>query len=282
MKKKSFAVLLAACVLLLTACAGQAISEPAPGTAAEKEGALPQPEYQEPAYEAVPFTEAGEVWAEDGTVLARYSWQTVRLALGNADAVSPGDAEAAERNIAAFNEKMEAVAADLMQQGEDMAFYAGEDYEAFGDPVMEYEEEGAASAVFTGDILSVCLRRNSGGANPNRYVLGWLFDLASGQFILDPSQLADDPQAFHDGVAELLIRKADSGLPGSPGYWDDYQDIIRAGRGGVTLFDEEGMAVLYAPCELGPYAIGEVELHLDWEELGPLLGQSALARLGRQ
>ena len=246
---------------------------------------LPQPEavYQVPEYEAIPFTTGNQAQAEDGTVLAVYNYQTVRLALRNGDEVSPGDAEAAARNTAAFNEKMESITADLMKQGEDMSADAGEIYETFGAPVMEYEDDVETSAVFTGNIVSVCLRRYSftGGAHPNIYVLGWLFDLASGQFILDPGQLADDPQVFHDGAAELLIEKADSDLPGSrPGeYWDDYQDIIRS-RGGVTLFGEEGMTVLYAPYELGPYAIGEVELHLDWEELGPLLGRGGLERLG--
>lgn len=283
MMRKSLTVLLSACILLLTACAGRAISEPASEIVQEKEavGMLLGAEYQESAYEIIPFTTGNQVRAEDGTVLAIYNYQTVRLALRNEGSLSPGDAAAAARNIDVFNEKMASVAADLVAQGEEMAGYASEDYKTFGAPVMEYEDDAETSAVFTGDVVSVCLRRYSftGGAHPNSYILGWLFDLASGQFILDPSQLADDPQAFHDGAAELLIAKADSSLPG--GYWGDYQDIIRDGPSGVTLFDGEGMTVLYAPYELGPYAIGEVELHLSWEELGPLLGQNGLARLGK-
>lgn len=278
------AILLAAYALLLTACAGQAISEPAPAIESKREAAgTVLEEYQEPAYEIVPFTTGDQVRAEDGTVLAVCNYQTVRLTLRNEKLISPEDAMAAERNIAAFNEKMESVTADLVAQGGEMAAYVGENYEASGAPVTEYEDDAETFEAFMGDILSVCLRRYSytGGAHPNSYVMGWLFDLASGQFILDPSQLADDPRAFHDGAAELLIAKADSGLPGPVEYWDDYQDIIRSGPGGVTLFDEEGMTVVYAPYELGPYAAGEVELHLSWEELEPLLGQSGLARLGR-
>lgn len=286
--EKGLAALLAACTLLLTACAGWAMSEqPSPALKPERAvvGMAPQAEAdcREPAYEVVPFTAGNQAKAEDGTVLALYNYQTVRLALDNEDALSPEDAAAAARNVSAFNEKMESVTADLVAQGEELARYAGEDYEAFGGSGVEYEDDAETTAVFTGDIVSVCLRRYSftGGAHFNGYVLGWLFDLAAGQFILDPSQLADDPKAFHDGAAELLIAKADSGTPGPGGYWDDYRDIIRSGPGGVTLFDEEGMTVIYAPYELGPYAIGEVELHLSWEELGPLLGQSGMARLGR-
>ena len=277
MRGKCFAALLAVSILLLTACAGRALSDPMP---AAEETAPAETEYQRPEYEIVPFTTGNQVQAEDGTVLAHYNYQTLRLALHNEDGVSPGDAETAARNLEAFNEKMCSVTEDLMKQGGAMAEEAAAVNESFGSRAMEYEDDAETSAVFSGDIISVCLRRYSytGGAHPNHYILGWLFDLGTGQFILDPSQLAEDPAAFHDGAAELLIGKADIGASG--GYWDDYQDIIRSGHGGVTLFDEAGMTVLYAPYELGPYAIGEVELRLSWEELEPLLGESGMARLG--
>lgn len=288
MVKKEIAGLLAAGILLLAGCAGRALSEPPPVPVPENPAAEPAPAetaaYEKPEYEVVPFTAGNQVRTEDGTVLVVYNYQTVRLALHNEDAVSPQDAAMAARNMETFNAKMASVSEDLMEQGEDLAVNAGANYEVFGAPVEEYEDDAETSAVITGDIISVCMRRFSytGGAHPNSYVLGWLFDLASGQFVLDPSQLADDPQAFHDSAAELLIEKADSNLPGSrPGeYWDDYQDIIRDSQCGVTLFDEEGMRVLYAPYELGPYAIGEVELRLDWEELAPLLGEECLTRFG--
>jgi len=281
MWKKRYTALAAASTLLLTACSGWALSDAAPEEEVPVQITAPaEVSYEEPAYEVIPFTTGNLIQAEDGTVLARYSYQTVRLSLSNADAVSPEDGEAAARNVAAFNEKMQSVSDDLAQQGEGL----GELYQEVDTAAEAYEDNAETTAVFTGDILSVCMRRCSytGGAHYNQYVLGWLFDIQTGQFILDPSQLADDPSAFHDGAAELLIEKADSDLPGSrPGsYWDDYQDIIRTGQGGVTLFDGEGMTVLYAPYELGPYAAGEVELHLSWEELTPLLGRGGLEHFG--
>lgn len=280
MKKKAFTAFLAVSVLLLTACAGSALSDPAP----VMELVPAEAEYEQPEYEVIPFTSGNQVQAEDGTVLAHYNYQALRLALHNEDAVSPEDAETAARNIDTFNEKMDSVTAGLMEQAAELSAHLPEEYEVYGAPAMAYEDDAETSAVFTGDIISVCLYRYSftGGAHPNSYVMGWLFDLRTGQFILDPSQLAEDPAAFHDSVAEILIEKADSDLPGScpGGYWDDYQDIIRGGHSGVTLFDEKGMKVLYAPYELGPYAIGQVELYLSWEELEPLLGESGMARLG--
>lgn len=278
--KKRWLALPAACMLLLAGCAGMALFDPAPSL---EEREVPQAEeiYEEPVYEIVPFTTGNQLRSEDGKLLAVYNYQIVLLALGNADAVSTADADAAERNMETFNSRMRTAVDEMVEQGQAMAADAAEVYKECGFLTTEYEDDAEMSAVFCGEILSVCLRRSSytGGAHPNSYVSGYLFDLASGQFILDPSQLADDPAAFQAGAAELLIEKADHEGPG--GYWEDYQEIIRSGSGGATLFDEAGMRVVYAPYELGPYAIGAVELRLDWEELAPLLGPDCMARLGR-
>lgn len=278
--KKRWLALSSACMLLLAGCAGMALFDPAPSL---EEREVPQAEeiYEEPVYEIVPFTTGNQLRSEDGKLLAVYNYQTVLLVLGNADAVSAADAETAERNMESFNSRMRTAVDEMVEQGQAMAADAAEVYKEYGFLTAEYEDDAETSAVFCGEILSVCLRRSSytGGAHPNSYVSGYLFDLASGQFILDPSQLADDPAAFQAGAAELLIEKADHEGPG--GYWEDYQEIIRGGSGGATLFDEAGMRVVYAPYELGPYAIGAVELLLDWEELAPLLGPDCMARMGR-
>lgn len=46
------------------------------------------------------------------------------------------------------------------------------------------------------------------------------------------------------------------------------------------LFDSEGMTVVYSPYELGPYALGTVELKVGYDELTELLGPGGLERLG--
>ena len=48
----------------------------------------------------------------------------------------------------------------------------------------------------------------------------------------------------------------------------------------TVLFDGEGMTVVYSPYELGPYAMGTVELKASYEELAQLLGPGGLERLG--
>lgn len=237
--------------------------------------------WEEPVYEIVPFTTGNQIQAEDGTVLAVYNYQIVQLALGNADAVSPADAEAAERNIEAFNSRMRAAVDEMAEQGEAMAADAAEVYGEYGFLAAEYEDDAETSAVFCGEILSVCLRRGSytGGAHPNRYTESLLFDLGAGQFT-DPIQLADNPAAFLSGAAELLLEKAED-HPAYDSFWQDYTDLIARWNEGAVLFDGEGMTVVYSPYEIAPYGMGAVELRLDWEELAPLLGPDGMARLGR-
>lgn len=278
--KKRWLVLPAVCMLLLAGCAGLALFDPAPSWE-EQEAPQAAETYEEPAYEIVPFTTGNQLRSEDGKLLAVYNYQIVLLTLNNADAVSPADAETAERNIEAFNSRMRTVTDEMAEQGQAMAADAAEVYKEYGFLAAEYEDDAETSAVFCGEILSVCLRRGSytGGAHPNSYVSGYLFDLASGQFT-DCIQLADNPAAFLSGAAELLLEKAED-HPAYDSFWQDYADLTARWNEGTVLFDGEGMTVVYSPYEIAPYGMGEVELRLDWEELAPLLGPDCMARLGR-
>lgn len=267
--------------LLLCGCAGMTAAGPHPPEAAERPPVAEDERYEEPEYEVVPFTSGNLVRSEDEAqiTLANYSYQTLLLALHNQDKVSPEDEEAAERNIEAFNARMRSIHKDLAAQGETIAASALDAYNEFGSLSSEYEDSADMEAVFCGDIISVRLHRSSytGGAHPNRYTASYLFDLASGQFI-DPTQIADDPEAFRTGGAELLLKKAESHAERNA-FWEDYPDVIARWNEGAVQFSEEGMTVTYSPYEMGPYSIGEVEFSLSWDELSPLLGESGLARL---
>ena len=46
------------------------------------------------------------------------------------------------------------------------------------------------------------------------------------------------------------------------------------------LFDQEGILVVFSHYVLGPYAMGTVELRLDYEQLAELVGAGGMARLG--
>lgn len=287
--KKHWILLALASALLLTACSGSAAADitavkaPPEARTAEPQSDSPAvPEYQPPEYEITPMVYGSQFQAEDGSgeVLAQYNYQIVLLALHNADAVSPEDLETAERNIENFNAKMDSISSDLVEQGKSMADDATSTYQEFGPLTAGYEDDVDGGAEFCGDIVSVCYHRNtySGGAHPNRYSSSYLFDLNAGQFI-DPTQLAEDPETFRTGAAELLLTQAEN-HPEQEMFWQDYKEIVERWSEATVQFSGDGMRVTFSPYELGAYAIGEVEMSLSWEELEPLLGKTGMLRLG--
>ena len=101
-----------------------------------------------------------------------------------------------------------------------------------------------------------------------------------GQFI-DPAQIGDDPETFRVQAAALLVAQAESlGEEYTSGYWDDYAEIISNWNETTVLFDENGMTVIFSAYELGPYAMGPVELQLTYGELAGVIGQGGLEHLG--
>lgn len=235
-------------------------------------GPAARTEYEEPDYQ---FEEMRGTDPDDSEG-ARSSCRLPLLSVSNLDRLSPADAAAAERNLENFNSRMCSLLEGYMDRGAQLL-------EEFPDsPGGSYYDETAASCTLTGQIISVRLDNSSytGGAHPNRYTEGLLFDLEAGQFT-DPVQLADNPEAFLTGTAELLLEKAEA-HPVYESFWQGYTDLIARWNEGTVLFDSEGMEVLYSPYEIAPYGMGDVELRLSWEELSGLLGPGGMARLGQK
>ena len=82
-------------------------------------------------------------------------------------------------------------------------------------------------------------------------------------------------------AAEALIRHAESlGEEYTEGFWADYRDIISRWNETAVYFDETGMTVIFSAYELGPYAMGPVELTLTYAELADMIGDGGLSHLG--
>ena len=276
MKNNTIAIFLAAYFLFLAAHVG---FSGAPAAAAPMAAAPAAPEA---AYQLEPVSAAQSLNSKDrkNQELASCEYQLLALSVANLEELALPDAEAANRNVEAFNARMASMMEEFEDYGREVSGDAQSAYQD-GNLIAPYYDRVNTEGAILGGVVSLRIEQVGwcGGFHPNHLVYGCLFDLATGQFILEPSQLADDPAAFQAGIGERLIEKADGWTDGSWGYWDDYQDIITGGSG-VTVLDETGLTVVYAPYELGCYAIGMVELHLDWEELADLLGPGGLDKLG--
>lgn len=264
--------LLTAVIFLLAACTNPPAPSPAQNT-------VPTVAYEEPIYQFDEMTEEDETLV-DSDLVARYSYRLPSLSVPNLEALSPADAEAAKRNTENFNNRMNALMEDALSAGKAMSEDAQEMSE-LGALIEPYYDETTASVYQAGQVASVRLNSSSytGGAHPNSYTASQNFDFGTGQFI-DPIQVADNPASFREDAAQLLLEKAEA-LESWTAFWTDYAEIIARWNEGSAVFDGEGMLVIFSPYELGPYAMGSVELRLSYEELADLVGPGGLARLGR-
>ena len=283
---RKITILLVICLCLLAACASLEHQNGDPAQSPAEPDAPPEEHYEQPVYEFESACSAEKIfYAEDDAQkeLARYTYELCTLSVSNLEALSPEDAEAAEGNVEAFNAKMRDLLNEYAGHGQEMGSDAASLYiqdSAFFDHSSFYEEL-SSRCYLAGEIVSVRLDSSSytGGAHPSSYTSSYLFDLHTGQFI-DAAQLAEDPEAFRTGAAELLLEKADAIQENRGSYWQEYAETISHWNEGTVLFDGEGMLVVYSPYDLGPYAMGAVELRLSYDELSGLIGQSGLERLG--
>lgn len=235
---------------------------------------------QRPEYQLDTTSTEESFTLEDGTLAAFYSCQMPRLSVDNPEALSTEDRRQAEQNEKSFNQVMAQLMEEAVSGGQRLGQSAREacDAGSLGDA---YTDVTAAEAVICGQIVSVRVDNSgySGGAHGYGYTDGYLFDLSVGRFI-DPIQIADDPENFRLGMSELLIQKAEADTERLPDYWSDYRSILSRWNEGTVLFDTEGMTVVYSYYELGPYAMGPVELFAGYDEIVDLLGPGGLAYLG--
>lgn len=275
--KKTLAILLAVYLVIAAGCGGNVIADNGINEQIEVRSVI----YEEPVYEIETTVDQEQFTSEEGEPLLSFSYQLLNLAVSNLEGVSPEDKAAAERNIENFNAQMSQRMAAAEELNQETVVDAQLAYEE-GCLGGEYTDETTAAATVMGTIISVCIENYNyfGGAHPNRYTLGFTFDLSAGRFI-DPAQLADDPETFRTGVAELLVEKADSmGEEYTSGYWADYRDIIAHWNEGTVIFGDGGMTVHYSPYEIGPYAMGDLDLTVSYQELEPLIGPGGMEKLG--
>lgn len=239
--------------------------------------------YEAPVYGFESTECTGSYVREDtGETAASYRYTLPQMYVENEETLSAEDRELAVRNAEAFNARM----AELM-----------EEFTAYGEEVLDEQkflvetgenvpfvavDEIVGRTVQAGEIVSILAQcyNYCGGAHPNSYTLSYTFDLSIGQFI-DPAQIADDPESFRIGAAQLLIEQADSlGEDYTEGFWADYRDSIARWNEAAVMFSEEGMTVIFSVYTLGPYAMGPVELTLDYTTLREALGAGGLAHLG--
>ena len=273
--------------LILTACAQTSMLDvkqaPPPAVA--------------PAPEPVHFTVETREWtdsalAEDGTLLAEYRFTLPVLSVCREDGTEVTAAEnAAEQKAleaaAAFNEKFDkwAAAEEFGEIVEAAAEHLAQCREWEMDWVGPYTLALDCTIYQTEQMVSVSSVYYSftGGAHPNTYLLGWNFDLDTGEFF-DAKALSDgtalQDQVTEDLTCQARCRASEEDMVPEDIFWEDYESIIADWSSYAVSFDESGMTVAFSPYELAAYAAGAQEFALSYEELSPHLNQRGQQVLG--
>ena len=269
-------------LVILTSCG---VSNGTENHQTDGETVITQPE--EPAYES-PIYAFDSVACSDryvredtGEESAVYNYKFPVLSVVNAESLTDADRESVQRNVAVFNQRMSELMEEFVAHGKKLIESQKELVET-ENVSFAVCDEVIGVPVQMGQIISVVTHCYfySGGVHPSSFTVTYTFDLSVGQFI-DPTQVADDPEAFRVAAADLLVVHAESlGEEYVSGFWTDYRDIITRWNETSVIFEESGMTVIFSAYELGPYALGPVELKLSYEELIDAIGDGGLYHLG--
>ncbi len=232
------------------------------------------------------------VLAEDGTVLASYSFYLPEMTVLTEEGVRLETARTEEEETAlaaaeTFNQRFldwlsdEELDSMAQEAAQELEWYREAGAEWFGG----YRQELTVSAYQTEHLVSLegTYYSYAGGPHPNTWHMGWNFDLDSGMFF-GAESLAADSAEFQAAVLEELIRQADAraaenGLEPQEFFWTDYRDILANWSSYAVFFDAGGMLIVFSPYELASYAAGTQAFRLSYAWLLPYLSEHGLAVL---
>lgn len=292
---KRIAALLSALVLALTLCAcaqnaPASPSSPAPeanGAAGAEAGAdSPQAQAAQENevwhYELTKEAGADEYKADDGTVLASCSIEhpilIFRSESGKTFSGHLPNLGVTEEQLAVaktFNDKIAADVSDALEYFEDVKGEAKEQYDWKTSQKIEFMplvyEETVERSYQQGDLLSALSYAyvNLGGAHPDWNCKSWNFDLAAGEFFT-PNDLSDDPAALRKAIADHIVEEIYVSEY-YDGYYDDFEEAIRAKEDFDACFGEDGMTVFFEEYEIAPHALGIPQFTIPHAELARFL-----------
>ena len=281
---KKLAALVSA-FLILAACSAVPAEQLMPAQSAASDV------HNAPGPEALDYQVETRLWensvrAEDGTMLAWYQFHLPEMSVLQADgtpletAETPAEQEALEA-AKTFNTRFSSWISQ--EEFESMTQEAAGELELFRENEMEwyggYGQELEVSLYQTEHLVSIqgTYYSYAGGPHPNRWHMGWCFDLDTGTFF-GPESLAADSADFQQAVLEELIRQADEraveyGVEPQSFYWEDYRDILANWSSYAVFFDERGMVIAFSPYELASYAAGTQSFRFSYDWLLPHLSE---------
>lgn len=278
--------------LLLSGCASKP-QNPAAETPGVPEAVTPAepPELPEAVpqswnYDVATEKTTEEYKAEDGTLLASWSYEQPVLRLKNqaeeifsGDMAADGVTEAQLAACKAFNTAAAQAAAEARKSFESLKESAMEQYTEMGEENRDYfgvhtEETTVGSVYRSGDLLEVPMLFYGywGGAHGGASVQYLHFDLGTGEFFT-LNDLSDDPTALREGLAEEVIWQIYTDEILRDGMFDEFEETIRAKEDFNVSFGGDSLTVNFDQYEIAPYAVGMPEFTVPYANIERYLNE---------
>lgn len=283
---KKLAALVSA-FLILAACSAVPAEQLMPAQSAASDV------HNAPGPEALDYQVETRLWedsvrAEDGTMLAWYQFHLPEMSVLQADgtpletAETPAEQEALEA-AKTFNTRFSSWISQ--EEFESMTQEAAGELELFRENEMEwyggYGQELEVSLYQTEHLVSIqgTYYSYAGGPHPNRWHMGWCFDLIPVPFW--PGKSGGGQCGFPAGGAGGADPAADERaveyeVEPQSFYWEDYRDILANWSSYAVFFDKRGMVIAFSPYELASYAAGTQSFRFSYDWLLPHLTNMAV------
>ncbi len=160
---------------------------------------------------------------------------------------------------------------ELQEHLDDYAEYTPEAYGADEDFCYTISQTISATYI-SSKVVSLCRDGYDylGGTHPNTSQTGVNFDAISGEQ-LSLSDFLEDADGFYPAAFRYVMDDLEANHGGE--MFDDYVQTVEAALQGDANFylDAQGICLIFDTYELGPYAMGAVEIVLSYEEFGSYL-----------
>lgn len=270
MKKSCIIYAILVLCLLITGCASTGLG-------------MPQQEAW--SYQLSTRQERGEQRAEDGRVVASYDYEVPEMTVLHQDGTPydlQRDSGEAVDAAKAFNDCFAKWLTERQKWFADLAQSAMKDYALRGEAQESlwneadfvYVDEVTAAFWQNDRMACVTLHQYSytGGAHGYGMRNAKTFDMSTGTEI-HISDLTADQAGLQTVVEQEILRQAQNVIAqhGEATLFEDYTEVAAGWLEREVFFGDDGMSVVFAAYDMGPYASGEQAFTIPYEMVAPYL-----------
>ena len=285
MKRRIFPLLLAALLLLLTACGAPAKrkepTEAAPSWSSRIEGTVEINGASPWTYQLTTRTTERARWdKKDHRIVATCTYQVPHMKItGGLEGGDKNEVHPARAISQRFNDLFEDWLTQRQSNFGEIAAMAEEDYrnrtedDQWSGSSYCYSDAVTASFWNNGHIACVTMESTSftGGAHAIDRQEAYTFDLHKGTQV-GINDMVQDYNSLRAVVADEILHQTSQQIEeDQASYFSDYEKIIPEWMSRSVIFGPDGLTVMFDVYDIAPYAAGEQAFHIPYDMVEPYL-----------